>query len=144
MRTLRWLGVLLLCYSLVPLVNATVPAAAHLAGQQLTVSHDGSDSYECLSDLGAPPLAGLYGGCDAYARPEGGELRPVTLRGPSEKTFLPPKARDTAWGWGHQAYLWEGTSTALFGVVGILLFLLGVTLVIRGFRRTSEVIKSPA
>ncbi|MEV6971638.1 hypothetical protein AB0M47_41730 [Hamadaea sp. NPDC051192] len=144
MHTPRWLGVLLVGYSLVPLVNATVPAVAHLAGQRLTVSHDGSDSYECLSDLGAPPLAGLYGGCDAYARPAGGELRPVTLRGPSDKTFLPPKARDTAWGWGRQAYLWEGTSTAVFGLVGLLLFLSGVTLLIRGTRRTNEVLKSPA
>ncbi|MEV0271959.1 hypothetical protein AB0H43_24535 [Hamadaea sp. NPDC050747] len=144
MRALRWLGVLLVCYSLVPLVNATVPAVAHLAGQRLTVSHDGSDSYECLSELGAPPLAGLYGGCDAYARPEGGELRQVTLRGPSEQTFLRPKARATAWGWGRQAYLWEGTPTTLLGVAGLLLFLLGVSLLIRGFRRTPEVLKSPA
>ena len=144
MRTLRWLGVLLVCYSLVPLVNATVPTVAHLAGQRLTVSHDGSDSYECLSDLGAPPLAGLYGGCDAEAQPDGGDRRQVTLRGPSEQTFLPSKARDTAWGWGHQAYLWQGTSTGLFGAVGVLLFLLGVTLVIRSVRRTKEVLKSPA
>jgi hypothetical protein len=144
MRALRWLGVLLVCYSLVPLVNATVPAAAHLAGERLTVSHD-YDSYECISDLGVPPLAGLYGGCDAYARPDGGELRAVTLRGPSGKTFLPSKSRGTAWGWGRQAYLWEGTASLLLGVVGVLLFLMGVTLLIRVFPRTSgETVKSPA
>jgi len=143
MRTLRWLGVLLVCYSLVPLVNATVPAAAHVIGQRLTVSHE-SDSYECINDLGMPPLAGLYGGCDAYARPDGGELRAVTLRGPAEKTFLPPKSRGTAWGWGRQAYLWEGTGTVLLGVVGLLLFAVGVTLLIRGLPRTRGDLKSPA
>jgi hypothetical protein len=143
MRAARWLGLLLVGYSLMPLVNATVPAAAHTFGQRLTVSHD-YDSYECMSDIGAPPLAGLYGGCDAYARPDGGEIRPVTLRGPEEKTFLQPKTRATAWGWGSQAYLWGGSSTILFGCVGLVVFLAGLTLVVGGFRRTREKEPEPA
>jgi len=135
-RTLRLVvGLLLVAYSLVPLVNATVPAAVHMFGQQVTVSHD-YDSYECVSDVGAPPLAGLYGGCDAYAGPDGGEIRPVTLHGPEEKTFLQPKTRATAWGWGNLAYLWGGPGTYLFGGVGLVVFLAGLTLLVSGFRRT--------
>jgi hypothetical protein len=132
----RWVGLLLILYSLVPMLNATVPLVAGLAGDELTVTHR-FDSYECTDPVGAPPLAGLYGSCAAEAQKAGGPVREVTLHGPDvTPSMLGTDAKVDAAGWGGQVYLPTTALETVVGIVGPLLFLLGLVMFVSSFRRT--------
>jgi hypothetical protein len=132
----RWLGLLLVLYSLVPMVNATVPLVAGLSGDELTVTHQ-FDSYECTEPVAAPPLAGLYGSCAAEAHPAGGPTRGVTLHGPGvTPELLGRTAKVDASGWGGQVYLPTTALETVVGIVGPILFLTGLAMFVGSFRRT--------
>ncbi|NUT32614.1 MAG: hypothetical protein HOV79_06010 [Hamadaea sp.] len=138
MTARRWLGLVLVCYSVIPLVNATVPAAARVTGERLVVSHD-YDSYECMVEIGAPPLAGLYGSCGATGLPEEGDARSITLHGPGVVAeWLRPGDRRDAWGWGGQAYVWPGGAATAVAATGAVVFVGGFALLLGGFRRTTR------